>query len=375
MRVLHVYSGNLYGGVETLLLNLARGRHLCPEMDPHFALSFKGQIAEELCAAGVPVHALGAVRTRLPWTVLQARMCLRDLLKRERFDVVVCHSAWSQAIFGPIVRSADLSLVLWLHDAIRHPSWLDRWAGMTPPDLVLCNSQFTSKTLPLIYPAVANRVLYCPVVAAISKDTEYDRRTLRKQLGAWEEDVVILQVSRLEPWKGQALLLSALNKLREIPNWICWQVGGPQRPHEAQYFEGLKRYAKELGIADRVQFLGQRRDVPSIMTAADIYCQPNSGPEPFGIALIEALLAGLPIVTTAMGGALEIVDESCGILVPPRDIEAFASALHRFIEDGSLRAAVGACGPGRAAKLCDPVGQMGQLYDALTSVMMAAITR
>src|ERR1700722_11505973 len=104
LRVLHVSSGNLYGGVETFLVTLARVRHLCPSMEPSFALSFEGRLSAELTETGVTVHQLGEVRTRKPWTIWAARARLRELLLREEFDVVVCHMAWPMAIFGRAVR-------------------------------------------------------------------------------------------------------------------------------------------------------------------------------------------------------------------------------------------------------------------------------
>src|SRR6202007_1965732 len=92
------------------------------------------------------------------------------------------------------------------------------------------------------------------------------------------------------------------------------------------------------GLGERIRFLGQRSDVPQLLAAADIHCQPNTGPEPFGVAFIEAMYAGLPVVTTAMGGALEIVQEECGVLVPPDDPQALADALLPLIRDKDLRA-------------------------------------
>ena len=115
----------------------------------------------------------------------------------------------------------------------------------------------------------------------------------------------------MESWKGHALHLDALAHLRDLPDWRCWIVGGAQRPHEVAYETMLRRRADTLGLAERVVFTGHRTDVARLLAAADIQCQPNTGPEPFGITFVEAMAAGLPVVTTAMGGALEIVDDSC----------------------------------------------------------------
>jgi glycosyltransferase involved in cell wall biosynthesis len=103
----------------------------------------------------------------------------------------------------------------------------------------------------------------------------------------------------------------------------------------------LKEVAERKGISDRVRFAGERRDVAAILRAADIYCQPNVGPEAFGISLVEAPAAGLPIVTSALGGALEIVDERCGLLVAPHDAGALTEALRRLLSDDGLRARLG----------------------------------
>ena len=99
----------------------------------------------------------------------------------------------------------------------------------------------------------------------------------------------------------------------------------------------LRTAANRAGIADRVRFLGQRADVPRLMAAADVFCQPNIGPEPFGIVFVEALYAGLPVVTSGFGGAAEIVDQTCGVLTTPGDPEAVAAAL-RELDPGPVKA-------------------------------------
>ena len=131
-----------------------------------------------------------------------------------------------------------------------------------------------------------------------------------------EQGVVIIQVSRMEPLKGQRVCLEALAQLRDDPGWTCWQVGGAQRPAEQRYLEELRAICDRLGISGRVKFLGQRSDIRELLARADIFCQPNLQPEAFGLTFIEALAAGLPVVGSAVGGTAEIVDERCGILTP-----------------------------------------------------------
>lgn len=366
MRVLYVHSGNLYGGVETLMVTLARNRSLCPSMEPHFALCFDGRLRDELMASEVPVHSLGAARVSRPLTVLRARRALSALLERERFDVAICHSSWTHAIFGPVIRENDLRLVFWLHGAASGTHWLERWARRSKPDFVICNSRYTESTLSNLFHGVPSEVLYCPVELVVINHTEMDRREVRVELQTPGDAIVIIQASRLEPWKGHKLHLEALGTLRELPDWVCWVVGGSQRPKEVEYLADLKALANRLRIADRVRFLDERKDVARLMAAADIYCQPNTGAEPFGIAFVEALAAGLPVVTTAIGGAKEIVNDSCGMLVPREDSTALSGSLRQLIQAQPLRFQLGIAGPARAQHLCDTATQMRRLAELLS---------
>ena len=368
MRVLYLHSGNIYGGVEALLTTLARQRDLCPPMESHYALCFEGRLSEDLTAAGAIVHLLGNARIRQPLSIVRARRLLSELLQQGHFDLAVCHSSWSQSLFGPVVRSAHLPLVVWLHSQTNGRHWLERWAHRTAPDIVLCNSEFTAATAANLFSRVRTEVLYSPVAQTNGRYSNGGRTTTRAELQTPEDAVVIIQASRMEAWKGHALHLEALGMLKDLSGWVCWQVGGAQRPSEIQYLGGLKKKAAQLGIAERVHFLGQRSDVEKLLIAADIYCQPNSGAEPFGLTFIEALSARLPVVTTAMGGALEIVNEACGLLVPPDDAVALAGALRRLILDCTLRETLGGAGPARARKLCDAKTQMQRLYECFARV-------
>ena len=183
---------------------------------------------------------------------------------------------------------------------------------------------------------------------------------------------MIVTTCRLEAYKGHSLLVDALGRMRDVPGWVAWVAGGVQRPRDRELLDGLIGRAEAAGIGGRVRFLGQRSDVPRLLAAADVHCQPNTGPEPFGIAFVEALYAALPVVTTRIGGALEVVDDSCGVLVPPGDPDALAGALTGLVADPARRRSLSAGGPSRARSLCDPEAALSRLGSLLDGVVGAA---
>ena len=368
MRVLHLTSGNLFGGIETMLLTLDRQAPCCPQMQPAFAACFEGRLTQELREAGAPVWMLGEVRTSRPWTVVRARRKLSEVLIQERFDVVLAHGSWPHAIFAPAARKAGLPVVFWAHGPMAGQHWLERWARRTRPDLVIANSHFTAASLSTLWSAIPMEVVYCPVAAPVAGAPRAVRREVRERMEVSEDALVILQASRMEAWKGHTLLLQALERLGDLTQWVCWIAGGAQRPAEARYLKELQAEAKRRKINARVRFLGQRSDVPQLLAASDILCQPNLGPEPFGIAFIEALYAGRPVVTTALGGALEIVNADCGILVPPENVPALADSLRALLTDPSKRGNLGAAGPARARALCAPQCALDQLYGLIAKL-------
>jgi glycosyltransferase involved in cell wall biosynthesis len=362
MRVLHVYAGNLYGGVESMLATFARLRGEVPEMETRFALAYEGRLAGELRGAGAPVAIVGGARLSRPWSVWAARRRFARLLAGERPDVAVFHSAWSHGIFAPAARRAGVRVAFWLHDAVSGGAAEAR-ARRTPPDLAVCTSAWTRETLAALFPGVPAEVVHPAVPAPVDHSAE--RAAVRAELGTDDEAIVILQASRMEPWKGHRPHLEALARLGDRPRWSCWMAGGAQRPHELAHVAEMRALAERLGVGGRVRWLGERADVPRLLAAADLLCQPNLGPEPFGITYVEAMYAGLPVVAAATGGALEIVTDATGVLVPAGDAPSLANALRTLASDAALRRRLGEAGPARARELCDPVQQLRRLHDAL----------
>lgn len=363
MRVLHLGAGNLYGGIETLLVALARERAGCPEMTPEFGVCFEGRLSSELRSAGVTVHVLGKVRFSRPWSVWLARKRLRSLLAQNPPDAVVTHACWPHALFAPVVRAASIPLIFWAHDVAHMEHWLDRKASHTIPKRVIANSRWTAGGIAALFPGIPVEVVHPPVRPTAGDSGRRD--SLRREMATPADSVVILMACRLEEWKGHRLLLEALQLLKDDTRWTCWIAGGAQRPSEEEYLRQLHELETRLGLTARMRWLGQRSDVPDLLAASDIYCQPNLGPEPFGIAVVEALYAGKPVLSARLGGVAEIVCDSCGILVDSSSAERFAAALARLIDRPDLRAEMGAEGPARALSLCGADKQLRKLRTEL----------
>jgi len=362
LRVLHLNAGNMLGGVESVLLTFAEFSKTCPAFEQEFTLAFDGRFAHLLRAAGATVHILPETQLRNPLSVRRSRLALRELLAKEHFDCVISHSTWCQVVFAPAVKKAKLPLVFWMHNDF-DGHWLQKLASRHAPDLAICNSEFTRSTLKDVYPKTPGVVIYNPVKPAVVPSGA--RESLRRELNVAPETVVILMASRMEAWKGHLNLIRAAARIESRQNWVIWIAGGPQTEKERGYVTLLHAEVSRRQLAGKIRLLGHRDDVPALMRAVDIYCQPNAQPEPFGVVFVEALQAGVPIVTFEMGGTREILTESSGILVPPGDIAALATALVPVIENRLLRATLGAQGPARARELCDPAQQIRRAYDVL----------
>jgi L-malate glycosyltransferase len=164
-----------------------------------------------------------------------------------------------------------------------------------------------------------------------------DRRELRHLLGLDPDRFYIANVARLHPIKDQAMLLRAFAEVAVVrPDVDLLMVG------DGALRRSLERLAEDLGVADRVRFLGVRSDVPEVLAAVDIFAL-TSICEAASLTLLEAMASALPVVATAVGGTPEIVRDGLdGVLVPRGDASAAASAFLRLLGDPAAALAMGA---------------------------------
>jgi glycosyltransferase involved in cell wall biosynthesis len=137
-------------------------------------------------------------------------------------------------------------------------------------------------------------------------------------------EAVVLVPARLDPLKGHEFLFEAARELGGVQ--VVLVGDGPERLR-------LQALAHELGIAERVAFLGFREDVPRLLESADVVVLPSLA-EGLPLAALEAMAAGTPLVATAIGGTDEaVVDGVTGLLVPPGDASALAAAVNRVLKE------------------------------------------
>lgn len=166
------------------------------------------------------------------------------------------------------------------------------------------------------------------------KNTSVNLKIKRSELSIGINDFIILSVGELIPRKNQEVIINAVASLNN-PNIKYIICGAGKR------LEFLKSLTKRLKIENSVQFLGLRYDIDEILKVSDIFAHPSKG-EGLGIAPIEAMAAGLPLITSNVQGIKDFsIDGKTGFSLDPNDIKGFAKALNTLINDKKLRSSMG----------------------------------
>lgn len=158
----------------------------------------------------------------------------------------------------------------------------------------------------------------------------YDVESVRDEFGWTAGEPIVGVVGRLDWWKGHEYFLEAIAALsHQFPKLRGLIIGQPENsPTNRAYFQKLKSMTDSLDLGKKVVFTGFRGDIPRLMAALDVVVLSSSSPEPFGRVVIEGMAAGKPVVATAAGGVLDIVEDGVdGLLVPCGDSAAMAQAI------------------------------------------------
>jgi glycosyltransferase involved in cell wall biosynthesis len=193
---------------------------------------------------------------------------------------------------------------------------------------------------------------------------------LRTEIGVPADTQLVAVVGRLQRWKGQEDFLEAATLIAaEHASAHFLVVGGPMFGLDPGFPEELRAKAARSSVNGRVHFLGPRSDVERLLPELDVLVVPSRTPEPFGTIQIEAMAAGVPVVSTAAGGNIEVVDDGvCGYLVPPRDPRLISEAVIRLLADPALCRSMGESGRVRVKNrfsLDRMVDEMCQVFESV----------
>lgn len=289
-------------------------------------------IAKQL--AGDNVEIVTSDMHRWPLDELRRIACLC----RER-DIQIIHTHMTRAHnFGVFLRRfAHIPCVATAHTHLIQPQWMFN-------DHVIAVSDATGQFQRSRSRVRAERIETVHGFMDFGRFAnvgEEARRETRKALGIDEETPLLAIIGDIIPRKGLLHLVRALPKIiAAVPNVRLAIVGEPKRGTE--YYEKARAEARKLNVNDHILWLGQRRDVPQIMAALDVYILASLD-EMFPVAVLEAMAAGKAIVATRVGGVPESVREGqTGLLVPPENADALADAILKLLMDAPLRSEMGA---------------------------------
>ena len=226
---------------------------------------------------------------------------------------------------------------------------VEKWVIDEADGLVVSTRQ-EKDDIARLYNARQNNVRIIPAGVDLKLFRPLDRDQARRSLGLSEKKV-ILYVGRIEPLKGLDILLTAISLLEERSDVRLLVVGGsPQRDRE---LDRLKSEAARLGIAEMVTFTGSvlQSELPTYYSAADVFVLPSHY-ESFGLAALEAMACGIPIVVSRVGGLKTFVkDGETGYLIPWRCPEPFAQRLDMLLANPGLREAMGKAARAKALRM------------------------
>jgi glycosyltransferase involved in cell wall biosynthesis len=361
MRILHIVYSLSTGGTERAVANyLIAMKQLGTDARLAVLNSPAGTSYErELAEADIDVHYLNKGSGFRPGIYGKLRRMIADF----RPQVVHTHLNMLRYALPPALAARVPVLVHTIHGKASSES---RGAGGL--ELALRRWVFGRRVTPVAvsdYVAEGARAFYglpnCAVIQNGINTTRFapesgDRQAYRQDLRIGDDETVFICVARLTPVKRHAALIESFAQaLKTVPDCRLLLVGGGRLEQE------ITEQVRRLGLSDRISLLGNRNDVPQLLWAADVAVLASER-EGFGMTLIEAMAAGLPVVCTDGGATAEIVkDGETGFVRAVSDGAGFAQAMTQLAQSTSLRQKMGVSAHRRAQENFDSA-VCGQRY-------------
>jgi len=373
--VAQIVSGlGIGGGVEWVVYwltsNLDRDRYrviVC-------CLQCLGELAEHLKEQGIPLFNLNGRSSINPLHLPRNFYVIWNLIKllrREKVQIVHTHEFFSGTLGRIAAKLAKTSItILMLHNKDRWKQsihiLIDRLLAMWT-DNIVANSNSVKEFTIRQYGSLNSHnftVVHNGIDSTKFNHNLNDPHTKRTDLGIENRTPLLVIVGRLTTQKGHRYLIEALPAIVEKYPKLRLLIIGDDSPFDISTKEETFQLVETLGITENVVFLGERKDVPEILCAADIFVLPSLW-EGFGLVIAEAMAAGKPVIASKIDGIPEVVEDGVtGILVPPKDPDALAKAILQLLNNKNQAKAMGIAGKERVKRYFS-VNEMVRKWDVL----------
>ncbi|HQO37799.1 MAG TPA: lipopolysaccharide heptosyltransferase II [Candidatus Omnitrophota bacterium] len=325
MNVLQVVPELRVGGVERGTVDLA-GR-LAAGGHKAVVISNGGEMVKDLVAAGA-VHYQLPVHRKSVFCIISMIPKIARIIRKEKIDIVHARSrapAWSAFFAARRTRCVFITTCHGYYKKHFFSSCMGWGKRVIVPSNVIGRHMIEDFGVP------RDRIRLIPRSVAVEKFKFTDPAKKRRK----EFNVGI--IGRITPIKGHLDFIKAMHKAsRSIRDLKVWIVGDAPSSKEG-YKEQVKVLTRGLGLSHCTEFLGTQTDIPEIVSHLDLLVLATTTQEAFGRVIIEAQAAGVPVVATAVGGVVDIIEDGVtGLLVPPADPRAMADAAVKIFQDRQL---------------------------------------
>ncbi len=381
MKVLCVSHTSKVGGAERSLIELLSA--LPSEISPRVACPAPGPLPAALREIDVPVVPIPGTDVSLKrdprlvaraasWGI-SATARLAAHVARISPDLIHANSVRAGLIAVPAGKIAGVPVVVHLRDRLPRSPLADvsQWLVAAGSRTMIANSNFTAEGLRNVTSRGALTVVYNPVNLESFSSPAVGPDEMRRSLALDTGTLVFGVVGQITPWKGQYEAIQAFSRVRDggagahlVIVGDAKFVSASTRYDNRAYLQSLKRLVEELDLGDRVHFLGERKDIPSVMGMLDALMVP-SWEEPFGRVVVEAMALGIPVLATRCGGPAEIIEDGIsGMLLAPRSPDQWTKALESIASSADVRQRMGARATERSGDFALPhhVAQVCRVY-------------